>query len=153
MRYCARATDSQLPLIVIVRSRLAGASRSSQFEIRIMAPLICLKTQGVDHLFYKLLQFFFVFLANKFTHIFWCPIQSFSANFLGQGFFSFFVVLVIGLDTVLPNNTNVPSVFSNTWWCIVPCLKSQRNKSRYCLLYTPLTDQEEKTILSLYEGG
>ena len=43
MRYWARATDSQFPLMVIVRSRLAGASLSSQFEIRIIAPLICLR--------------------------------------------------------------------------------------------------------------
>jgi len=42
MRYWARATDSQFPLMVIVRSRLAGASLSSQFDIRIIAPLICL---------------------------------------------------------------------------------------------------------------
>ena len=42
MRYWARATDSQFPLMVIVRSRLAGASLSSQLEIRIIAPLICL---------------------------------------------------------------------------------------------------------------
>ena len=43
IRYWARATDSQFPLMVMVRSRLAGASRSSQLEIRIMAPLICLE--------------------------------------------------------------------------------------------------------------
>jgi len=42
MRYWARATDSQLPLIVMVRSRFAGASLSSQLDIRIIAPLICL---------------------------------------------------------------------------------------------------------------
>jgi len=42
MRYWASATDSQLPLIVIVRSRFAGASLSSQLDIRIIAPLICL---------------------------------------------------------------------------------------------------------------
>ena len=37
--------------MVIVRSRLAGASLSSQFEIRIIAPLICL-TVGNVYLFY-----------------------------------------------------------------------------------------------------
>jgi len=42
IRYWAKATDSQLPLIVMVRSRFAGASRSSQLDIRIIAPLICL---------------------------------------------------------------------------------------------------------------
>lgn len=42
MRYCARATDSQFPVMVMVLSRLGAASRSSQLEIRIMAPLICL---------------------------------------------------------------------------------------------------------------
>ena len=47
IRYWARATDSQLPLMVMVRSRLAGASRSSQFEIRIIAPLICLRKDFV----------------------------------------------------------------------------------------------------------
>jgi len=41
MRYWARATDSQLPLMVMVLSRLAGASLSSQLEMRIIAPLIC----------------------------------------------------------------------------------------------------------------
>ena len=43
IRYCARATDSALPVIVMVRSILLPDSRSSQFEIRIMAPLSCLK--------------------------------------------------------------------------------------------------------------
>ena len=42
IRYCARATDSALPVIVMVRSILPPDSRSSQFEIRIMAPLSCL---------------------------------------------------------------------------------------------------------------
>ena len=41
IRYCASATDSVAPVMVIVRSVLL--SRSSQLEIRIMAPLICLK--------------------------------------------------------------------------------------------------------------
>lgn len=43
IKYWARDTESWLPVIVIVRSVLALPSRSSQFEIRIMAPLICLK--------------------------------------------------------------------------------------------------------------
>ena len=43
IRYWARATDSQFPVMVIVLSRLAGASLSSQLEMRIMAPLICLE--------------------------------------------------------------------------------------------------------------
>jgi hypothetical protein len=41
IRYCARATASGFPVIVMVLS-VAPPSRSSQFEIRIMAPLICL---------------------------------------------------------------------------------------------------------------
>ena len=53
MRYWARATDSQLPLMVIVRSRLAGASLSSQFEIRIIAPLICLRWEMFYYYFYN----------------------------------------------------------------------------------------------------
>ena len=40
MRYWASATDSPEPVMVMVRSVLL--SRSSQFEMRIMAPLICL---------------------------------------------------------------------------------------------------------------
>ena len=40
MRYWARATESGLPEIVMVRSVLPP-SRSSQFDIRIMAPEIC----------------------------------------------------------------------------------------------------------------
>ena len=43
IRYCASATDSGLPVIVIVRSIFPPDSRSSQLEIRIMAPLSCLK--------------------------------------------------------------------------------------------------------------
>jgi len=42
MRYWARATDSLFPVILMVLSRLAGASLSSQLEIRIMAPESCL---------------------------------------------------------------------------------------------------------------
>ena len=45
IRYWARATDSAFPVMVMVRSRLAGASRSSQLEILIIAPLICLIKQ------------------------------------------------------------------------------------------------------------
>lgn len=41
MRYCASATDSAVPVMVMVRSELL--SRSSQLEMRIMAPLICLE--------------------------------------------------------------------------------------------------------------
>ena len=41
IRYCASATDSVAPVMVIVRSVLL--SRSSQLEIRIIAPLICLQ--------------------------------------------------------------------------------------------------------------
>lgn len=37
MRYCANATESGLPVIVMVRSVLPP-SRSSQFDIRIIAP-------------------------------------------------------------------------------------------------------------------
>lgn len=40
MRYCAKATDSAVPVMVMVLSELL--SRSSQLEMRIMAPLICL---------------------------------------------------------------------------------------------------------------
>lgn len=40
MRYWARATDSAVPVMVMVRSELL--SRSSQFDMRIMAPLNCL---------------------------------------------------------------------------------------------------------------
>ena len=40
MRYCAKATDSAEPVMVMVRSVLL--SRSSQLDMRIMAPLICL---------------------------------------------------------------------------------------------------------------
>ena len=43
MRYCAKATDSAVPVMVIVLSELL--SRSSQLEIRIMAPLICLRQE------------------------------------------------------------------------------------------------------------
>lgn len=41
IRYCASATASGLPVIVMVLSVLPP-SRSSQFEMRIIAPLICL---------------------------------------------------------------------------------------------------------------
>lgn len=40
MRYCANATESGLPEIVMVLSELP-LSRSSQFEMRIIAPEIC----------------------------------------------------------------------------------------------------------------
>lgn len=43
IRYCARATDSALPEMVIVRSIFPPDSRSSQLEIRIIAPLNCLQ--------------------------------------------------------------------------------------------------------------
>ena len=43
MRYWARATLSALPVMVMVLSRLAGASRSSQLEMRIIAPDSCLQ--------------------------------------------------------------------------------------------------------------
>ena len=46
MRYWAKATLSALPLMVMVLSRLAGASLSSQLEILIIAPLICLKVKA-----------------------------------------------------------------------------------------------------------
>ena len=46
MRYCARATDSLFPVMVIIRSKFAGASRSSELEILIMAPDNCLH---IDH--------------------------------------------------------------------------------------------------------
>ena len=42
IKYWASATDSVFPVMLIVLSRLAGASRSSQFEIRIIAPESCL---------------------------------------------------------------------------------------------------------------
>ena len=42
IKYWANATDSVFPVMLIVLSRLAGASRSSQFEIRIIAPESCL---------------------------------------------------------------------------------------------------------------
>ena len=38
--------------MVIVRSRLAGASLSSQFEIRIIAPLICLRWEMFYYYYY-----------------------------------------------------------------------------------------------------
>lgn len=41
MRYCAKATASGLPEMVIVRS-VTPLSRSSQFDMRIIAPEICL---------------------------------------------------------------------------------------------------------------
>ena len=43
MRYWAKATLSALPLMVMVLSRLAGASLSSQLEILIIAPESCLQ--------------------------------------------------------------------------------------------------------------
>ena len=53
MRYCAKATLSAFPLIVMVLSRLAGASLSSQFEILIIAPESCLeKNSNVDSTVY-----------------------------------------------------------------------------------------------------
>ena len=45
IKYWASATDSLFPVMLMVRSRLAGASRSSQFEIRIIAPESCLKME------------------------------------------------------------------------------------------------------------
>ena len=45
IKYCARATDSLFPVILIVRSRFAGASLSSQLEFRIIAPESCLKVK------------------------------------------------------------------------------------------------------------
>ena len=66
IRYCARATDSAFPVIVIVRSMfvllpltLLG-SRSSQLDILIIAPLSCLKNVFInldflgDWTFYKI---------------------------------------------------------------------------------------------------
>ncbi len=55
IRYCARATDSGFPVMVMVLSRLTGMPpppppmpppselRSSQLEMRIIAPLSCLE--------------------------------------------------------------------------------------------------------------
>ena len=48
IRYCASATDSAFPVIVIVRSMFmlpppTLESRSSQFDMRIIAPLNCLE--------------------------------------------------------------------------------------------------------------
>merc|ERR1719361_1285255 len=48
IKYWAKATDSVLPVMLMVRSRLAGASRSSQFEIRIIAPESCLISATFD---------------------------------------------------------------------------------------------------------
>jgi len=48
IKYCARATDSLFPVILIVRSRFAGASLSSQLEIRIIAPESCLISATFD---------------------------------------------------------------------------------------------------------
>ena len=42
MRYCASATDSALPVMVMVRSVFEPGSLSSQLEMRIIAPLSCL---------------------------------------------------------------------------------------------------------------
>ena len=53
IRYCASATDSALPEMVMVRSMFPPDSRSSQFEIRIMAPLNCLKNKKVIKIIYK----------------------------------------------------------------------------------------------------
>jgi len=51
IRYCASATASGLPVIVMVLSVLPP-SRSSQFEMRIIAPLICLdRKEKSRHLF------------------------------------------------------------------------------------------------------
>ena len=49
IRYWARATDSQFPVMVMVLSRLAGASLSSQFEMRIMAPESCLRGEKTEY--------------------------------------------------------------------------------------------------------
>ena len=51
MRYWAKATLSAFPLIVMVLSRFAGASLSSQFEILIIAPLICLEGKQANWIF------------------------------------------------------------------------------------------------------
>merc|ERR1712055_635221 len=48
MRYCASATDSLFPVILMVLSKLAGASLSSQLEIRIIAPDSCLISATLD---------------------------------------------------------------------------------------------------------
>jgi len=48
IKYWARATDSLFPVILIVRSKFAGASRSSQLEIRIIAPESCLISATFD---------------------------------------------------------------------------------------------------------
>jgi hypothetical protein len=55
IRYWARATDSQLPEMVMVLSMLGGASRSSQFDIRTIAPDSCLLNAkgSVKRLFIK----------------------------------------------------------------------------------------------------
>ena len=47
IKYCARATDSVFPVMLMVLSRLAGASLSSQFEIRIIAPESCLRSSKI----------------------------------------------------------------------------------------------------------
>ena len=47
MRYWARATLSALPVMVMVLSRLAGASLSSQLEILIIAPDSCLQRKKI----------------------------------------------------------------------------------------------------------
>ena len=59
MRYWARATDSLFPVMLIVRSRLAGASRSSQLEIRIIAPDSCLKSNKYYFLIQSLINLSF----------------------------------------------------------------------------------------------
>ena len=53
MRYCARATLSVLPVMVMVLSRFAGASLSSQLEILIIAPDSCLEKTYIQNLEFK----------------------------------------------------------------------------------------------------
>ena len=61
MRYWARATDSQFPVMVMVLSRLAGASLSSQLEMRIMAPESCLQRSSS----YQILCWSFLFTWSQ----------------------------------------------------------------------------------------
>lgn len=74
IRYCARATDSVLPVMLIVRSKFAGASRSSQFEIRIMAPESCLaremKLKKITQQTFRIVRYYAISqsLTSRFIH-------------------------------------------------------------------------------------
>lgn len=70
IKYWAMATDSLLPVMVIVRSTFSLLFLSSQLDILIKAPLICLQTQQRKQIIIFNREFFEVTYWKSFWRIF-----------------------------------------------------------------------------------